>query len=1002
MPSIFDKTSAPEGVERLPSGGIKYRGETFPGYNKPKAAPAGSDKKKRVLAKKGDKVKVVSFGQRGYKHNYSAKAKKSYLARSAGIKGKDDKFSANYWSRRVLWPSGQKADGSSKKTASQALVGLGAGAGLGSLATYYALRNQRDPELTARLLGEEDSVSRLRDSGQISEEDYGNWLRSRRDSGSLALPEHRYNFGKTASQALAIATPLVTGLGGAYIGDSIQEDYGKYLGAGTGILLGNYIANKYIDPDTHERQYRLGKAEEKGKKELARVIKQLDQEDSKKTASQALYRPRGTIFVTDGKGNVLAGKTEGKPKPGFEATSPYYFPGGGVLEEGATHTPSRREILDAVRKESLEELGFKINKLKILRDQGLRLDMPDWWVERNLRKRGIKYKGLDEYYVHAREGKQDKSIHGSEGDAFEGKYYPIKDVVKALHAHADKGGNDFGEANRLQAELLSKLSSYKRHRVEAMTYDPENENIKALQKRYGGKWKQELSRMYGGLPLDKMKPIKKDDHPTQRRQDELLSKLSSYKHSEDRVFTTGRAKNMDDAFSQIRTAMKSRFPDRDPADLEKLLTVLKGAAKTMLPKKDDHPTQRLKERTNLNPKIIGELRQAIKKNQDKIPEGDHHVELDDGSRAVIKEIRRRHVLATILASNMTRYPGQNLQYLNTKTAGFLSAAGKALRFGTNPGAQGAIGAASYGLGAKMDQNNPGSYTAKALKGIGAAGMALGGARLGKRGLSAANKALGKRMGSVADAAYPRMTGTSGGLRGKFRDTFNKFHSGVDKAGRGGAIHDGSRWGRRVGKATNWMATRVAGSPIRDTNARRALVGGSPVATMGTAAGGVSGSRTFIRGVSNLTAPLLNSRVGMLAGQAGSAYGAYNADSTLGKTLGAAGVTLFNPVSRRALLAGGRQFLANRGGAGRIGRAAKGTAQYGSYAKTTGSQVVNAVSNPNSTVGAVSRSAPKFVRSVTNAVFDPTSGGGMFVRGVRRGGRGLLAGGGLYGTYKAAQ
>lgn len=111
-----EKTAAPAGVERLPSGQIRYRGEVFPGYNKPKNAPKGSKHKKRVLAKKGDKVKVVNFGARGYKHNYSAKAKKSYLARSAGIKGKDDKFSANYWSRRVLWPRGQKADGRSKKS----------------------------------------------------------------------------------------------------------------------------------------------------------------------------------------------------------------------------------------------------------------------------------------------------------------------------------------------------------------------------------------------------------------------------------------------------------------------------------------------------------------------------------------------------------------------------------------------------------------------------------------------------------------------------------------------------------------------------------------------------------------------------------------------------------------------------------------------------------------------------------------------------------------------
>ena len=79
---------------------IKYRGETFSGYNKPKRT-SGSKKKFAVLAKKGDKVKLVRFGD----PNMSIKKdqpsrKKSYCARSGGIKGTDDKFSANYWSRK--------------------------------------------------------------------------------------------------------------------------------------------------------------------------------------------------------------------------------------------------------------------------------------------------------------------------------------------------------------------------------------------------------------------------------------------------------------------------------------------------------------------------------------------------------------------------------------------------------------------------------------------------------------------------------------------------------------------------------------------------------------------------------------------------------------------------------------------------------------------------------------------------------------------------------------
>ena len=40
---------------------VEYRGITFPGYNKPIRTPKGP-KKFAVLAKKGDKVKLVRFG----------------------------------------------------------------------------------------------------------------------------------------------------------------------------------------------------------------------------------------------------------------------------------------------------------------------------------------------------------------------------------------------------------------------------------------------------------------------------------------------------------------------------------------------------------------------------------------------------------------------------------------------------------------------------------------------------------------------------------------------------------------------------------------------------------------------------------------------------------------------------------------------------------------------------------------------------------------------------
>ncbi len=79
---------------------ITYRGEKFSGYNKPKRTPNAS-KKFAVLAKEGDTVKLVRFGDpdMSIKKNQPAR-KKSYCARSSGIKGADSKLSANYWSRK--------------------------------------------------------------------------------------------------------------------------------------------------------------------------------------------------------------------------------------------------------------------------------------------------------------------------------------------------------------------------------------------------------------------------------------------------------------------------------------------------------------------------------------------------------------------------------------------------------------------------------------------------------------------------------------------------------------------------------------------------------------------------------------------------------------------------------------------------------------------------------------------------------------------------------------
>ena len=89
---------------------IDYRGEKFSGYNKPKRTPGHAKSSHAVLAKVGDQVKLVRFGQQGVKgagkNPTSAKdkaRKKSYYARHNAQDANPSKLSARYWSHKVKW-----------------------------------------------------------------------------------------------------------------------------------------------------------------------------------------------------------------------------------------------------------------------------------------------------------------------------------------------------------------------------------------------------------------------------------------------------------------------------------------------------------------------------------------------------------------------------------------------------------------------------------------------------------------------------------------------------------------------------------------------------------------------------------------------------------------------------------------------------------------------------------------------------------------------------------
>jgi hypothetical protein len=89
---------------------IEYRGEKFSGYNKPKRTPNHPKKSHAVLAKEGDTVKLIRFGQQGVsgspkregESDAARKRRESFKARHAENISKG-KMSAAYWANRTKW-----------------------------------------------------------------------------------------------------------------------------------------------------------------------------------------------------------------------------------------------------------------------------------------------------------------------------------------------------------------------------------------------------------------------------------------------------------------------------------------------------------------------------------------------------------------------------------------------------------------------------------------------------------------------------------------------------------------------------------------------------------------------------------------------------------------------------------------------------------------------------------------------------------------------------------
>jgi hypothetical protein len=73
------------------------------GYNKPKATPDHPTKSHVVVAKEGDEIKLIRFGQQGVEGSPDGSARnKAFKDRHAKNIAKG-KMSAAYWANKVKW-----------------------------------------------------------------------------------------------------------------------------------------------------------------------------------------------------------------------------------------------------------------------------------------------------------------------------------------------------------------------------------------------------------------------------------------------------------------------------------------------------------------------------------------------------------------------------------------------------------------------------------------------------------------------------------------------------------------------------------------------------------------------------------------------------------------------------------------------------------------------------------------------------------------------------------
>lgn len=162
-----------------------------------------------------------------------------------------------------------------------------------------------------------------------------------------------------------------------------------------------------------------------------------------KESAEKLYRPRVDAIVhkeIDGKPHVLVVKADYMP----HGSSRYSFPGGGI-DPG-------QNANQAAQMELREEAGVRGKNFKTY-GKATKLDLDREWRERQFKKRGELWHGIDNQVVVGKYDKDDKSLHGTQGDAWQFGWEPADVVEKELR----RDQSQYAQSNRVAADALRDL-----------------------------------------------------------------------------------------------------------------------------------------------------------------------------------------------------------------------------------------------------------------------------------------------------------------------------------------------------------------------------------------------------------------------------------------------------------------------------------------------------------------------------------------------------------------